>query len=136
MVTASYHSPSLFTSPPLTEQVTLLCGPQNIKIFFLCVLFFPADSPSDYTSLSGAEARFPPCTDERCVDIVTINDDLVEGDEDFYVSVTRDSYWDSRLRLTRSRSLFTIEDDDSECRMLILSCTSFLLTHSSCTSYY
>ena len=127
MVTASYHSPSLFTSPPLTEQVTLLCGSQNIKIFFLCVLFFSADSPSDYTSLSGAEARFPPCTAERCVDIVTINDDLVEGDENFFVSVTRIFYWDSRLRLTRSRSLVTIEDDDSECHMLILSCTSFLL---------
>ena len=91
------------------------------------MLFFSTDSPSDYVSLSRAEVRLPPCTAERCVDIVTINDELVEGDENLYVSVTRDPYWDSRLHLTRSRSLVTIENDDSKCHMLSLSCISFLL---------
>ena len=65
-------------------------------------------------SLSRAEARFPPCTAERCVDIVTINDELVEGGENLYVSVTRDQNWDSRIRLTRSHAVVTIKDDDCE----------------------
>ena len=114
--TASFHSPSLFTSPPLTEEVTLFCEPQNpaIFLFLITFFFFPAHSPEDYTSLSRAEARFPPCTAERCADIVTINDEIVEGDENLYVSVTRDSNWDSRIRLTRYRAEITIEDDDCE----------------------
>ena len=114
--TASFHSPSLFTSPPLTEEVTLFCEPQNpaIFLFLITFFFFPADSPEDYTSLSRVGARFPPCTAERCADIVTINDEIVEGDENLYVSVTRDSNWDSRIRLIRSRAEITIEDDDCE----------------------
>ena len=115
MATASFHSPLLFTSPPLTEEVTLFCEPQNPAIFlFLITLFFPADSPEDYISLSRVEARFPPCTAERCADIVTINDEIVEGDENLYVSVTRDSNWDNKIRLIRHLAEITIEDDDCE----------------------
>ena len=111
--TASFHSPSLFTSPPLTEEVTLFCEPA-IFLFLITFFFFPADSPEDYTSLSRADARFPPCTAEICADIETINDEIVEGDENLYVSVTRDSNWDNRIRLTRHRAEITIEDDDCE----------------------
>ena len=65
-------------------------------------------------SLSQTEIRFPPCTDERCVDIVTINDELIEGDENLYVSVTRDPNWDPRINITRPRSDVLIEDDDGK----------------------
>ena len=60
------------------------------------------------------EARIPPCTSLVCVNIETVNDELVEGDENLYVSLTTGFSWDSRILLNRSLSEVTIEDDDGE----------------------
>ena len=59
-------------------------------------------------------APVPPCTSQICVDIQTVNDELIEGDENLYVSLTRGINWDSRILLNRTHSVVTIEDDDCE----------------------
>ena len=59
-------------------------------------------------------ARVPPCTSQICVNIETVNDVLIEGDENLYVSITRGISWDSRISLTQTRSEVVIEDDDCE----------------------
>ena len=77
-------------------------------------IFFSADSPEDYTALTQAERRFSPCTSQVCVELETINDELVEGDENLFVSLSRGNNWDSRLSLNRTHAQVTIEDDDCE----------------------
>ena len=59
-------------------------------------------------------ASVPPCTSLVCVNIETVNDELIEGDENLYVSITRGIEWDSRISLTQTRSEVVIEDDDCE----------------------
>ena len=73
---------------------------------------FLATSPDDYLALGPDEARFPPCTSEVCVTITTVNDELVEGNENFSVSLMRGPQWDSRISFRRSKSEVVIFDDD------------------------
>ncbi|CAI8026684.1 FRAS1-related extracellular matrix protein 2 [Geodia barretti] len=86
--------------------------PFSIKVIFN-TRDISADSPGDYEALSAVEARIPPCTSLVCVNIETVNDELIEGDENLYVSLTRGFSWDSRILLNRTHSEVTIEDDDS-----------------------
>ncbi|CAI8026694.1 FRAS1-related extracellular matrix protein 2 [Geodia barretti] len=86
--------------------------PFSIKVIFN-TRDISADSPGDYEALSAVEARIPPCTSLVCVNIETVNDELVEGDENLYVSLTTGFSWDSRILLNRSLSEVTIEDDDA-----------------------
>ena len=58
--------------------------------------------------------RVPPCISLVCVNIETVTDELIEGDEKLYVSLTRGFSSDSRILLNRTHSEVTIEDDDSE----------------------
>ncbi|CAI8041944.1 Extracellular matrix protein FRAS1, partial [Geodia barretti] len=104
----------------LTETVCveLLEGSGDCVVpFSINVIFntrnISADSPGDYEALSGVEACIPPCTSLFCVNLETVNDELIEGDENLYVSLTRGFSWDSRIILNRSHSEVTIEDDDS-----------------------
>ena len=76
--------------------------------------FFSAYSPEDYEALVAVEASIPPCTSQICATIETVNDVLIEGDENLYVSITRGISWDSRISLTQTRSEVVIEDDDCE----------------------
>ena len=85
-----------------------------IFFFRITTFFFSADSPEDYEALSAVEAHVPPCTSQICVNIETVNDELIEGDENLYVSLTRGTNWDSRILLNHSHSEVTIEDDDGE----------------------
>ena len=71
-----------------------------------------ATSPDDYLALGPDEARFPPCTSEVCVTITTVNDELVEGNENFSVSLMRGPQWDNRISFSRSKSEAVIFDDD------------------------
>ena len=75
---------------------------------------FSADSLEDYTALTQAERRFSPCISQVCIELETINDELVEGDENLFVSLTTGNNWDSRLSLNRTHAQVTIEDDDCE----------------------
>ena len=75
-------------------------------------LQFLATSPDDYLALGPDEVRFPPCTSEICVTITTVNDELVEGNENFSVSLMRGPEWDSRISFSRSKSEVVIFDDD------------------------
>ena len=84
---------------------------------FFC--YFLATSTDDYSALGPDEARFPPCTSEVCVTITTVNDELVEGNENFSVSLTRGPQWDSRISISRSKSEVVIIDDDRKWRATI-----------------
>ncbi|CAI8026680.1 FRAS1-related extracellular matrix protein 2 [Geodia barretti] len=72
-----------------------------------------ADSPEDYEALVAVMVRVPPCISLVCVNIETVTDELIEGDEKLYVSLTRGINWDSRILLNHSHSEVTIEDDDA-----------------------
>ena len=90
----------------------------NTQSFLVCWdlshFLFSADSPEDYTALTQAERHFSPCISQVCVELETINDELVEGDENLFVSLTTGNNWDSRLSLNRTHAQVTIEDDDCE----------------------
>ena len=83
-------------------------------MFQITNFFFLADSPEDYAALSVVIARIPPCTSQICATIETVNNELIEGDENLYLSITRGIEWDSRISLTQTRSEVVIEDDDCE----------------------
>ena len=84
-------------------------------MFQTTTVFFSAVAPGDYEALGVVEARIPPCISPFCVTIETVNDELIEGDENLYVSLTRGMNLDSRISLTRpTRSEVVIEDDDCE----------------------
>ena len=59
--------------------------------------------------------QFPPCTPELCFTITTVDDELAEGDEEFYVTLSRGSNWDNRVNLTQKSAQVSIIDDDSKC---------------------
>ena len=63
-------------------------------------------------ALSSEEVRFVPCALEVCTSISTVNDELVEGDENFFLSLTRGAQWDNRISISHSRSEVVILDDD------------------------
>ena len=83
-------------------------------MFLITTFFFSAHSTEDYEALMEVEARFPPCTSQICVTIETINDELVERNENLYVSLTKGMNLDPRISLTQTRSEVVIEDDDCE----------------------
>ena len=73
-------------------------------------------------ALSSEEVRFSPCTSEVCANITTVNDELVEGDENFFLSMTRGPAWDSRIYFHRSRSEVVILDDDCKWQFRLSVC--------------
>ena len=80
----------------------------------ITTFLFSAVSPEDYTGLTQVERCVPPCTAHICVPIETTNDELIEEDENLYVSLTRGMNWDPRIRLIRTVSEVIIEDNDCE----------------------
>ena len=86
----------------------------TIFVLPITTFLFSAVSPEDYTGLTQVERRVPPCTSQICVPIQTVNDGLIEEDENLYVSLTRGINWDPRIRLTRTVSEVIIEDNDCE----------------------
>ena len=73
-------------------------------------------------ALSSEEVRFAPCTSEVCATITTVNDDLVEGNENFFLSMTRGPQWDIRISIRRSRSDVVILDDDCKWQLRLSVC--------------
>ena len=125
MVTASCHSTSLSSFPPPMELVV-----REVKQYTTCqfhvmtpdIFPFLATSPADYVALSSEEVRFGPCHSEVCATITTVNDELIEGDENFFLSMTRGPEWDSRISFSRSRSEVVILDDDCKWQVMLLMC--------------
>ena len=64
----------------------------------------------DYSSLS-AELFFNPSNDEQllCMSIATVDDSLVEGNENFFVDITTNA---AQVSINPSRLTVTIMDDD------------------------
>ena len=54
--------------------------------------------------------QFPPCTSEICISIATTDDELVEGEETFTVSLKRSVDLDGRISIDRSTSTVAIEE--------------------------
>ena len=121
IVTALCHLTSLSSFPPLMEVVISI---QCVSSILLTPDFLPflATSPDDYVALSSEEVRFAPCTSEVCATITTVNDELVEGNENFSVSLMRGPQWDSRISFSRSKSEVVIIDDDCKWNTRMLVC--------------
>ena len=58
--------------------------------------------------------RFSPCISEICITISTNDDELVEGEETFTVSLKRSTDLDSRILIGQHTSTVTIDDEDRE----------------------
>ena len=90
------------------------------------ILYFSASSPEDYTAVTEQRERFPPCTSEICINIATNDDELVEGEETFTVSLKKSDDLDQRISIGRSTSTVAIEDEDCEW----LSCLQLFCSNS------
>ena len=76
-------------------------------------------SPDDYAAVSNKSLKFLPCTTEVCINISTHHDNLVEGDEEFYVRLSTDPdlHGEVYLEYSLSMAVVTIVDNDGECYM-------------------
>ena len=70
--------------------------------------------PDDYEAVSDWSLVFPVCATVSCVNITTINDSLLEGDETFRVTLSRAPDLHKGIRIGRDTALVTIADDDGE----------------------
>ena len=75
-----------------------------------------AVSAVDYVAVSNQSVRFAPCAPEYCINISTINDEVVDGEERFFVTLSRSASLDSRINVDHksARAEIVIIDDDGE----------------------
>lgn len=74
---------------------------------------FLAVSPDDFDGGSQI-LRLPPCSTEVCAYVEVVNDELVEGDEVFHISLFGSVNMENRIHLTTTKANITIIDDDSK----------------------
>ena len=91
----------------------VLYSMKHTKILFK-MFCLSAVAQDDYAVQNGGTKRFPPCTAELCFLITTVNDELVEEDEEFYISLSSGPNWDDRVYLNQTTAKVTIIDDDCE----------------------
>ena len=100
-------------------------------------------APEDYTSTETDLTFTPDDSNKMCVNIPIGNDTVVEGSENFTVTVTSN---DTSVQIgPNSNSTVTIVDDDGENRNRILSClvgtlfrayAAWPLLHGHCVHVY
>ena len=85
-----------------------------------------AMSAQDYTRVDNQELAFSPMERSKSVRIGLINDNVLEGDEQFSVSLGQ---LDPKARIIEALNFTTIviTDDDSKCKERNISCFQFLL---------
>ena len=71
-------------------------------------------APEDYVRVSIPGLRFSACDKEACVSVPIIDDDLVEGEERFLVTLSASDDFDSRITLSPTTAEVIINDDDCE----------------------
>ena len=76
----------------------------ELSIFLLC------SAPDDYTSVSQ-DLTFQPGSDRQCVEVAIVNDDELENEEQFTVTITTE---EDRVTLEPDSTTVTITDDDGE----------------------
>ena len=81
---------------------------------YIITFCLSAVSPDDYAVQNGGNETFPACTPEPCFLITTVNDELVEEDEEFYISLSSGPNWDNRVYLNQTTAKVTIIDNDSK----------------------
>ena len=69
-------------------------------------------TPSDYTSLPSTTVTFDSCDTRQCVSISITNDNKVEMEERFNVSMSRTVGLDDRVELERVMTTIEITDTD------------------------
>ena len=72
-----------------------------------------AESPADFDALVDITKRISFCTIQDCIDINMNDDELVEGVEEFKISISRSDDLDSRIHLSPITAVIAINDDDS-----------------------
>ena len=75
-----------------------------MSAFLLC------SAPDDYTAVSQV-LTFQPGSDRQCVEVAIVNDDELENEEQFTVTITTD---EDRVTLEPDSTTVTITDDDGE----------------------
>ena len=94
--------------------------------------------PDDYAVQNGGNETFPACTPELCFLITTVNDELVEEDEEFYISLSSGPNWDNRVYLNQTTAKVTIIDNDSKFGIGVkptLGSDFFFLSSNICNNY-
>ena len=74
-----------------------------------CVLH-NLSAPDDYTSVSQ-DLTFQPGSERQCVDVPIVNDDDLENEEQFSMTITTE---EDRVTLEPDSTTVTITDDDGE----------------------
>ena len=73
-------------------------------------------SAVDYVAVTNQRERFASCVSEHCISISTINDEVVDGEERFFVTLSRSASLDRRINVDRgsAQAEIVIIDDDGE----------------------
>lgn len=85
---------------------SLICG-----LFLPYFTLIPVDPASDYIA-NSTDLIFDRCSLEQCVAITLINDETLELNETFVISLERTAGLDERIRLVDTLKVVAIIDDD------------------------
>ena len=112
--TIGFNDASLSTSEGsfVTACAQVIGGQQLDRsiVFTMATADGSATVGADYNSLN-AELGFNETNDQQllCMNIITIDDDIVEGTESFFVDITTSA---SQVSVSPSRAMVTITDND------------------------
>ena len=73
-------------------------------------MFYCPPAPDDYTSVSQ-DLTFQPGSERQCVEVPIVNDDDLENEEQFSVTITTE---EDRVTLEPDSTTVIITDDDGE----------------------